>query len=487
MNIRIHHGDIHLLDLTTRMPFKYGIATMTRSPHAFVRLEVEVDGKLSTGIAADHLPPKWFTKDPARAIEDEVHEMAAVIEHAVRQAGGIVASSAFDAWRQVWDRQDAWGQEQKLPPLLAHFGTSLVERALLEAVCRAVGQPFQRLLHDNVFGIDLGAIHASLQGVSPAELLPQEPLGQITVRHTVGMADPLTESDIAPAERLDDGLPQSLEASITRYGLRHFKIKVSGALDQDRERLTRIADVLERHAPPDFAFSLDGNEQFRALAPFRAYWETLRTRPELGGLFGHLMFVEQPFHRDVALDPDALAELKQWTARPTLIIDESDGDLTSLPRALALGYAGTSHKNCKGVFKGLANACLLRSLKQRSATANYLMSGEDLANIGPVALLQDLAVCATLGIQSVERNGHHYFAGLSMFPDEVQRQVLQCHGDLYRRSRDHWPTLTIQDGLVDLASVNTAPFGVQFEADVNAFPDLTTWRGRSDRETTKSK
>jgi hypothetical protein len=90
-----------------------------------------------------------------------------------------------------------------------------------------------------------------------------------------------------------------------------------------------------------------------------------------------------------------------------LIIDESDAELDSLPRALALGYHGTSHKNCKGVFKGIANACLLEALRRQSGGDRLVMSGEDLANIGPVALLQDLAVVATLGVSSVERNGHH--------------------------------------------------------------------------------
>ena len=42
MNIHIHHGDVFLLDIRTRLPFKYGIATMTRTPHAFVRVQLEV-------------------------------------------------------------------------------------------------------------------------------------------------------------------------------------------------------------------------------------------------------------------------------------------------------------------------------------------------------------------------------------------------------------------------------------------------------------
>ena len=102
-----------------------------------------------------------------------------------------------------------------------------------------------------------------------------------------------------------------------------------------------------------------------------------------------------------------------------MIIDESDAEWNSLPRAIRLGYHGTSHKNCKGVFKSIANACLLEKLRRETENSKFVMSAEDLANIGPVALMQDLAVAATLGISSVERNGHHYFAGLSAFPTIV--------------------------------------------------------------------
>jgi hypothetical protein len=475
MDIRIADGDIHLLDIRTRMPFKYGIATMTRSPHAFVRLRAEVDGRQSVGIAADHLPPKWFTKDPARPPDDEVAEMLDVIEHALRLGVGLRADSAFAAWRALWDAQHAWGTARGLPPLLTHFGTSLVERALIDAVCRGLGRPFPELLRTNVFGIDLGAIHPVLAGQRPADLLPEHSRGGAIVRHTVGLADALEDADIPPGEELHDGLPQSLAACIRAYGLFHFKIKVSGGLDRDRERLRRIAALLAD--PPDFlAFSLDGNEQFHSLAEFRAFWEALTEGADLRPFFACLKFVEQPFHRDVALRPDALGGLTEWPTRPPLIIDESDGDLDSLPRALALGYAGTSHKNCKGVFKGVANACLLEHLRRADPARRLILSGEDLANIGPVALLQDLTVCACLGITSIERNGHHYFAGLSMFPAKIQQAILAEHGDLYHAGRDGWPTLTIRDGVLHFPSLLAAPFGVKPLVPVQEFTPLEEWR-----------
>jgi hypothetical protein len=473
VNIHIHRGDIHLIDLQTRMPFKYGIATMTRCPHAFVRLHLEADGQAASGIAADHLPPKWFTKVPDKPLDVEIAEMLRVIEHAVFIAGGTVADTPFDAWRQLYAKQDAWGRSEKLPALLVQFGTSLVERAMIDAVCRCTRRSFAELLWTNQWGIRLDLLHPELAGRNLIEFLPDRPLRRIIARHTIGMADYLTDAEIPTAERLADSLPQSLEACIRAYGLRHIKVKASGQVERDRDRLRRIAAVMAANGPADFAFSLDGNEQFHSVAAFRAFWEQLTATPDLQSFFGHLLFVEQPLHRDAALDP-AAGNMMDWPARPRLIIDESDGELDSLRRALDLGYAGTSHKNCKGVFKGIANACLLAYLHRQGRPV--IMSGEDLANIGPVALLQDLAVCATLGIQSVERNGHHYFAGLSMFSPEVQQQVLAAHGDLYHASPHGWPTLTIRDGCLETGSIIAAPFGVGPVIDVGPFASLAAWR-----------
>src|SRR5262249_40748319 len=154
--------DVFLLDVRTRLPFKYGIATVTRAPHAFVRVRLDVDGQPASGIAADLLPPKWFTKDPAKAIEDEIEEMLRVMTHALGLAAGLRAPSPFDAWCRLNEAQADWGRREQLPPLLTQFGTSLVERAVIEAACRAAGQPFAQMLRTNQLGIRLGEIHPAL-------------------------------------------------------------------------------------------------------------------------------------------------------------------------------------------------------------------------------------------------------------------------------------------------------------------------------------
>src|SRR5207244_5662322 len=112
----------------------------------------------------------------------------------------------------------------------------------------------------NFLGIRLGEIHAELAGREPADFLPEQPLSRIIVRHTVGLADSLAEEEISRGERLDDGLPQSLEASIEAYGLGHFKIKIAGDPASDVQRLKRSAEIIQYAARPDFAFTLDGNE-----------------------------------------------------------------------------------------------------------------------------------------------------------------------------------------------------------------------------------
>lgn len=451
------------------MPFRYGIATLTDGPVVFVRLVVRVDGREAVGIASDLLPPKWFTKVPGRAVEEEIEEMLVVIRHACDLAVGREAAGAFELWRGLYEAQKAWAGAQALPPLLANFGVSLVERALIEAVARATGESLAQLVRGERLGIRLGEVHPELAGKVPADLLPASPLGSVLVRHTVGLSDPLTDAAIPSDGRLADGLPQSLEASVRAYGLRHFKIKVNGNLDQDLERLAECADVLGRVAEPDHAFSLDGNEQFRSMEQFREFWAAAETRPVVREFLRRLLFVEQPLHRGVALEPEAGAVLAAWPGHPPMIIDESDATLEDVRVALALGYAGTSHKNCKGVFKGLAHRCLMEDRRRREPGRKWWMSGEDLCNTGPVALLQDLAVMATLGIESVERNGHHYHAGLSQFPGPVQEAVLSAHGDLYQRSAAGWPTLRVEHGRVALGTVTAAPFGVGFGLDCGLF------------------
>jgi hypothetical protein len=445
------------------MPFRYGIATLTELPHALVRLTFAIDGRPQRGFAGDNLPPKWFTKDATRAAGDEIVELFEVIRAALTLAASVRAPTPFAFWRELADRSAAAARAAGRPALLANFGVSLVERALLDAWCRARGETLAAALQSNSPGFDLGELHAPLAGTTPRDWLPARPVAAAFARHTVGLSDPLEPADIPAAERIDDGLPHALVDCIRAYQLRHFKIKINGETDRDVGRLEAMAAIFARECD-EYAFSLDGNESFRDVAAFADYMRRLMARPALRSFWPHLLFIEQPWHREVALT-GAIADLaRAWPDRPPIIIDESDGEIDSAARALALGYAGTSHKNCKGVFKSVANACLLAQRRAQSAPA--VLSGEDLTNLGPVALTQDLAAAAALGITTIERNGHHYFAGLSQFPPALQAHALRHHADLFTRAPQGWPRVDVREGRIQLGSVNAAPFGVAGEPDL---------------------
>lgn len=475
MAIKINDIQMHVLNMKTRMPFKYGIASLIALPHLFVRVDADVDRKNFVGLSADGLPPKWFTKNPEAPFDADLVEMLTVIRNAVDLAKNVgTAETAFDFWSEVYANQETWADSTAYPPLLWAFGVSLVERAVIDAVCRATGNTFSAATRSGVLGIRLGSIHPELEGKQPSDLLVAKPLDSIRVRHTVGLSDPLTDADISVEDRLSDGLPQSLEENIEVYGLTHLKIKLCGNADVDRARLKGISQLMSGRS---CEFTLDGNEQYTELTSFRDLWEAIRSDNELDQFLDGLIFVEQPLHRDVALSDKAQSELSSWEDCPPMIIDESDGSLDSSRRALDCGYIGTSHKNCKGVFKGIANACLMEE-RECSTGKRHILSSEDLANVGPVALTQDLAVLATLGVFHSERNGHHYFAGLSMFPSDVQKQITTHHGSLYSNSGS-FPALAVSNGALDVTSVVRAPFGYDFALDTTQFTPLDAWSADS--------
>ena len=478
MKFSLDHAEMSVLPMRTRFPFRYGIASLSALPHVFLTVRLVVDGQAVTGISSEGLAPKWFTKNPDSSLECDVAEMLAVIQNALRigQNAAAAPTNFFNFWRNLYDEQRRWAATREIAPLLANLGVSLVERAILQALCQAAGQPLHRLLRTDALGIELGSVRRSLRGLTLAEVLPPTPQPAVYVRHTVGLGDPLFTSDIPDGEEVNDGLPQSLEDSIRAYGLRCFKIKLSGQLDADLDRLQQLTHLLTRECPQGFQVTLDGNEQFQDLAVFQEFYRALESTPGIQPLFANLVLIEQPLHRSIALDSAVLGDqFQKWKDGPPVIIDESDGSLEDLTNALALGYRGTSHKNCKGIVKSLANAGVIYQQRSLHPDTIFHLSGEDLAGVGPVAMLQDLAMAALLGLSNVERNGHHYFKGLSMFPEAIQESLLAAHPDLYHRQPEGYAALRVRNGLLSTRSVNEAPFGFSSTLPPDGFEGLNTW------------
>jgi hypothetical protein len=478
MRFTLKSSRLALRNSTTRIPFRYGTACMTACPQAVLEAVIETQGgRIQSGFSGDCLPPGWFDKTPNVSYQQQIADMLAVagLAQELFAAEAAKPTTLFDAWLAAYFRIMARSAEAGYQPLLASFGLSLIERAVMDALARAVDLSFAQAVRSNIYAIRPGEIQPELAGLQPAEWLPREPLRSVFVRHTVGLGDPLSTGDIPPQERLHDGFPQALEEYVQTTGTRYFKVKVSNRLDHDRQRLQHFAAVVERHLGDDYGLTLDGNEQYQRAEEFDALVEVLRSTPALQTLWHNTLAIEQPLARSIALAAEHTAGVRALGRHKPVIIDESDATLASYPQALAVGYRGVSSKNCKGPIKSLINAGLTWLRNGRGRREDYVMTAEDLCTVGMVPLQSDLCLVATLGLQHVERNGHHYHRGLSYLPQGEQAQVLAAHGDLYEM-RDAIVAPAVRAGRFEIGSLHRAGFGFAVEPELDAMTPAQAWR-----------
>ncbi len=476
MRIALKESQLGLRNSTTRIPFRYGTAVLTRCPQATLRVVVECDGRDRAGFSGDCLPPSWFDKSPDKDFAQQIADMLRVIALAQRIFAErfAVGTDFFSTWLACQDEVRQQCDELSLPPLLASFGSSLVERAILDGACRRHGVGFAHAVRNNLFGIDAGLAQPALRGLSPHEWLPAEPEQALYARQTVGLGDPLTLGEISPSDRLHDGWPQAIEDYATRRGVRYYKVKVSNRLEVDLERLTRIATLLQRHLGRDYRLTLDGNEQYKRAEDFEELVVEIRARSELSTLWENVLVIEQPFDRSIALTVGKVGELRELARLKPVIIDESDGTLDAYSRAIDLGYRGVSSKNCKGAIRSILNAGLTWLNNDRGRRSGFTMTGEDLCSVGVVPTQSDLCLAATLGLHHVERNGHHYHPGLTYLPEPERRAALAAHPDFYVEEHGivgpH-----IVDGRLHIASLHGAGFGFAVEPDMATMEPADTW------------
>jgi hypothetical protein len=403
--LRLKLASVDLLerDVRLRMPFRFGVVTLTEAPQAFVRCRVRTeDGREAEGAAAELLAPKWFDKDPALSNEDNYEQLRASLRAARDQ---YLARGAATAWQH----------SSPAKGLVPNYGPALMDRAILDALCRALGISFFEAVQRNVVGAEV------FEGIDLARVFSKlKPSSSIAARHTVGLVDPITAAE--QKARVNDGLPETLEEVVARYGHRWFKLKVGGDSRADVERLSAIAAVLDRSAG-HYKASLDGNEQYEDMAGVAELWLRMKREPRLRRMVESIIYIEQPVKRQQALERKV-----QGIDKP-MIIDESDDSLDAFPRAKALGYKGVSSKTCKGLYKSLINRA-----RCEAWGPEYFMSGEDLTIQPGLALQQDVALVSLLGLTHLERNGHHYVNGMAALSGPEQDAFLAAHPDLYERS-----------------------------------------------------
>ena len=459
-------------DVRLRLPFRFGVVTLTEAPQCFVSARIELaDGTSHWGMAAELLAPKWFDKNLALSNEDNFDQLRLALSLAADTYADATARTAFGHFAAHYGQQIVVGEARGLNALIACFGPAQIDRAILDALCRSAGCSFYDAMRTNLPGIDPALLPERIPELAGFDmqrfLAGLTPSTSIAARHTVGLVDVIG----GHPGRVNDGLPESLEEVIETYGHTFFKLKVGGVVESDLQRLTEIGAVLER-IPGPYCVSLDGNEQYDDLGALLELWKRMLASPALKRLVASILFIEQPITRQHALEND----VSELSLIKPVIIDESDDDLGAFPRARALGYAGVSSKCCKGLYKSILNAARCAMWNGAAGNARYFMTGEDLTTQAGLAVQQDLALVNLLGLTHVERNGHHYVNGMADMPETEQDRFLAAHPDLYERSHGA-VRLKIRNGRLALGSLAGAGFAAAIHPDCAGLKPLAPQTG----------
>jgi hypothetical protein len=435
---RIAVRDIAFFERPVRFlrPFRFGAVVINAAPQAFVRVEIEIEGKGTfVGASAEMLVPKWFDKRPHLSPEQTVTELRRALMIArdlYLNRAGFETAFGLHA-RRIAAQVEACAKED-IPPLAAAYGPAEIDKAILDALLRGVGVNFFDGMIGNIAGIDAG-LSSDLVNDDIAQFLGgRHRLERVAIRHTVGLDDTIEGAG---------GVADTKENA----GARYFKLKLNGDPEADAARLIRIGKELATLSH-DYQVTLDANEQYADLAALGMLMDRLERDAALQPITAKLLYIEQPMPRDITRQSPLGA-----LAVRDFIIDEADDSYEAFPAARELGYRGISSKSCKGIYKSIVNAT--SAAKWSGASEKFFISGEDLTCQAGLGVQQDLALGALIGVSHAERNGHHYVDGFGDAPAAEAQAFLAAHPDLYA-SDGNRIRLSIHDGDLLTGSL-TAP------------------------------
>lgn len=451
---RLAIRDIALFErpVTFARPFRFGAITINATPQAFVLVEIEVEGKgRAVGASAEFLVPKWFDKRAHLSPEQTVEELRCslliarelYLEHKE-------FDTAFGLHAACLARQVKHCAKEDIPRLAAAYGPAEIDKAVLDALLRATSTNFFDGMAQNIAGIDARLSRDLDNDEIEKFLAGRKRLDRVAIRHTVGLDDTI-EGEGGVADEKENA------------GARYFKLKLNGDPAHDADRLIRIGKELSR-LPYDYKVTLDANEQYADLDALAALADRLDRDSALKPIAAKLLYIEQPMPRDITRKSPLGA-----LARRDFIVDEADDSYDAFPAARTLGYRGISSKSCKGLYKSVINAT--RAAKWSAEGARHFIAGEDLTCQPGLAVQQDLALGALIGITHAERNGHHYVDGFGDTPAAEAERFLAGHPDLYER-RGGKVCLAIHDGDLLTGSLASPGFASAVHPDWSTIPPL---------------
>ena len=304
---RIAVRDIAFFERPVRFvrPFRFGAVVINAASQAFVRVEIEVEGKgVAVGASAELLAPKWFDKraelSPGQTVAElrRSLEIARGLYLAVREF-----QTAFGLHARCIEAQVAACAAENIPPLAAAYGPAEIDKAMLDALLRCCEVNFFDGMAANIAGID-ASLTRDLRHEDISQFLRRcrrPRAGRGAAYRRPGRPDRRARA-VWPTQ------PQNA-------GARYFKLKLNGDAEHDTARLIRIGQELSTLSD-DYRVTLDANEQYADLAALRALIERLDRDSAIAPIAGKLLYIEQPMPREISADRRS-ARLRAATSSST--------------------------------------------------------------------------------------------------------------------------------------------------------------------------
>lgn len=394
-----------------RSPLKFGGRLVTDAVLFNVVVEVETaDGRRGRGSGSMPVGNVWAWPSKTVSTEESLAAMTdlsyRLVELASRFAGsGHPLEITHELAQHYGPEADAAvtarGLAEPMPRLAQLVAASPLEAAIHDAYGRALGANSYDVLGSEFCNTDLSHyLNADFAGEYLDRYTLRTPKPRMPLYHLVGAVDPLTSGDIA--QRLNDGLPETLGEWILADGLTHLKIKLNGEdLAWDVERVVRVDQVAveaqEQRGCRQWWYSLDFNEKCANVGYVLDFLARVRERSPAA--LDRVQYIEQPTHRDLRANPEN--RMHEAAKIKPVVIDESLVDFESLLLAREQGYSGVALKACKGHTEAL----LMGAAAQKYG---LFLCVQDLTCVG-ASFLHSASIAARIPtVAAIEGNGRQY-------------------------------------------------------------------------------
>jgi len=408
--IRVESVRFDYEDYRYRTPIKFGGVALDRATILNVHCAVrEAGGKTARGFGSMPLGNIWAwpSKLPYETTLGAMKELAARIARITGEADvsghPVDINTALEP--EYLKAAAEVARDLKLPepvPKLATLVTaSPFDAAIHDAYGKLHGLSCYRTYGPAFMEHDLARyLLPEFKGEYLERYVLPDPKPSMPLYHLVGALDPITEQDIA--QRINDGLPETLPEWIVYNGLTHLKIKLNGNdLAWDVERVLRVdrtaAETQARRGVKTWYYSADFNEKCPNVEYLLEFLRRVKEKSPAG--FRRIQYIEQPTARDLKANRQNVMH-EASKLRP-IVIDESLTDLENLLLAREMGYTGVALKACKGQSQALLMAAAAQKFRMFLCVQDLTCPGASLIHSAGLA-------AHVPGVAAIEANARQY-------------------------------------------------------------------------------